>query len=332
LPTICHLSFVICHFRVGRLLAAYPELAYYVHHLNPFLIRFNGPFGIHWYGLAYLCGFIAAFYLLKWLARKGYGPLTEERVTDFTFYAALFGVLVGGRLGYVIFYRPQMLTTDPLGIFRVWDGGMASHGGILGLLIFSWVYARRHNISWTGIGDNLVAVAPVGLFFGRLANFVNGELWGHPTSVPWAVQFPTELVDSPDLAQTAIERCSALDPNLDSVNAIIESARSSPQVREILSHILTPRHPSQLYEALLEGVLLFLCLITIRLKFRKPNGLTTGCFFLLYPTMRIIGELFRVPDAPLTGPFTRGQFLSLFMYLVALAFFWLAWKNAERNQ
>jgi phosphatidylglycerol---prolipoprotein diacylglyceryl transferase len=306
-------------------------LAYYVHHLNPFLTRFNDQFGIRWYGVAYLCGFIAAFYLLKWLARKGYGSLAEGQVADFTFYAALFGVLVGGRLGYVIFYRPQMFTTDPLGILRVWDGGMASHGGILGLLIFSWIYARRHKISWTGIGDNLVAVAPLGILFGRLANFINGELWGHPTSVPWAVQFPTELLDNADQAQAAIDQCSRLNPNLDSAGAIIEAARSNPQVREILSHILTPRHPSQLYEAFLEGVLMFVCLITIRLRFRKPDGLTTGSFFLLYPIMRIIGELFRVPDAPLTGPFTRGQFLSLFMFIVAFAFFWHAWKTHRKE-
>jgi phosphatidylglycerol---prolipoprotein diacylglyceryl transferase len=306
-------------------------LAYYVHHLNPFLIRFNDQFGIRWYGVAYLCGFVAAFYLLKWLARKGYGSLAEGQVPDFTFYAALFGVLVGGRLGYVIFYRPEMLIADPLGILRVWDGGMASHGGILGLLIFSWVYARRHQISWTGIGDNLVAVAPLGLLFGRIANFVNGELWGHPTHVPWAVQFPSELLDNANQAQAAIDQCSALNPNLDPVAAIIDAARTNPQVREILSHILTPRHPSQLYEASLEGVLLFVCLITVRLRFRKPDGLTTGCFFLLYPIMRIIGEIFRVPDAPLTGPFTRGQFLSLFMFLIAFLFFWHAWRM-HRNE
>jgi phosphatidylglycerol:prolipoprotein diacylglycerol transferase len=219
------------------------------------------------------------------------------------------------------------MLTDPISILRVTDGGMASHGGIIGLLIFSWIYARRHKISWTGIGDNLVAVAPIGLLFGRIANFINGELWGHPTNVPWAVQFPSELLDYPDKAQAAIDQCSALSPNLDSVNAIIDAARTNPQVREILSHILTPRHPSQLYEALLEGLLLFFCLITIRLRFRKPEGLTTACFFLLYPIMRIIGETFRVPDAPLTGPFTRGQFLSLFMFLIALGFFWRVWKT-----
>ena len=296
--------------------------AFYVHHLSPFLIQFNEQVGIRWYGLAYIAGFIGAFYLMKWLAQNGYGSLRENQVADFVFYAALFGVLIGGRLGYVLFYRPSILTEDPLGIFRVWDGGMASHGGILGLIIFSGIYAHRHRISWTGIGDNLVAVAPIGLFFGRVANFINGELYGRPTSAPWAIQFPAELLDHPSEASLVIEQTTKIDPNLSTVPEIIVAARHSPQVREILASVLTPRHPSQLYEALLEGVVLFTLLILIRLKFKKPDGVTTGCFFLLYPLMRIVGEFFREPDAPLTGPFTRGQFLSLFMFVIGILFLW----------
>src|SRR5579864_2232751 len=195
-------------------------LAYYVHHLDPFILRLSGDIGIRWYGTAYLAGFVAAFFLLKWLARKGYGPLAESQVADFIFFAAVFGVLIGGRLGYVLFYRPQMIF-HPLEIFQVWDGGMASHGGILGLVIFSFIYARRHHISWTGIGDNVVAVAPLGLMFGRLANFINGELYGRPTTVPWAMQFPSELLDSPNLAASAVRQCLPIDPALDSARAII---------------------------------------------------------------------------------------------------------------
>jgi phosphatidylglycerol---prolipoprotein diacylglyceryl transferase len=304
--------------------------AFYVHHLSPFLIQFSDQIGIRWYGLAYVAGFLAAFYLMKWLARNGYGSLRENQVGDFVFYAALFGVLVGGRIGYVLFYRPNMLTEDPLGIFRVWDGGMASHGGILGLIIFSAIYARRHQISWTGIGDNLVTAAPIGIFFGRLANFINGELYGRITNVPWAMQFPAELLDHPNEAAQAIEQTTKISPALNNVPDIIVTARHSEAVRHILAGILTPRHPSQLYEAFLEGILLFSLLLFIRLKFRKPDGLTTGCFFILYPTMRIIGEFFREPDAPLTGPFTRGQFLSLFMFLVGLAFLWVALRRNGR--
>ena len=304
--------------------------AFYVHHLSPFLIQFSDQIGIRWYGLAYIAGFLAAFYLMKWLARNGYGSLRENQVGDFVFYAALFGVLVGGRIGYVLFYRPNMLTEDPLGIFRVWDGGMASHGGILGLVIFSAIYARRHRISWTGIGDNLVTAAPIGIFFGRLANFINGELYGRITNVPWAMQFPAELLDHPNEAAQAIEQTTSINPALNNVPDIIVAARHSEAVRRILAGILTPRHPSQLYEAFLEGILLFSLLLFIRLKFRKPDGLTTGCFFILYPTMRIVGEFFREPDTPLTGPFTRGQFLSLFMFLVGLAFLWVALRRNGR--
>jgi phosphatidylglycerol:prolipoprotein diacylglycerol transferase len=306
--------------RDGTLTTLFLFVGFYVHHLSPFLIQFNEQFGIRWYGLAYIAGFVGAFYLMKWLARRGYGSLRENQVGDFVFYSALFGVLIGGRLGYVLFYRPSMLIEDPLGIFRVWDGGMASHGGILGLIIFSGIYARRHRISWTGIGDNLVAAAPIGLFFGRMANFVNGELYGRITSVPWAMQFPAELLDHPDEATLAIQQTTKINPNLNNVPAIIEAARHNAQVREILAKILTPRHPSQLYEAFLEGILLFVLLILIRLKFKKPDGVTTGWFFILYPVMRIIGEFFREPDAPLTGPFTRGQFLSLFMFIVGALF------------
>jgi phosphatidylglycerol:prolipoprotein diacylglycerol transferase len=306
--------------------------AFYVHHLSPFLLQFNEQVGIRWYGLAYIAGFIGAFYLMKWLARKGYGPLRENQVADFVFYAALFGVLVGGRLGYVLFYRPSMLTEDPLGIFRVWDGGMASHGGILGLIIFSLIYARRHRISWAGIGDNLVAVAPIGLFFGRIANFINGELYGRITTVPWAIQFPAELNDHADEATLVIQQTTKIDPALDTVQKIIAAARNSAEVRQILAGVLTPRHPSQLYEAFLEGILLFILLIWIRLKFKKPDGVTTGCFFLLYPVMRIVAEFFREPDAALTGPFTRGQFLSLFMFVVGAAFLWNARRQYVANR
>ncbi|MBV9130016.1 MAG: prolipoprotein diacylglyceryl transferase [Verrucomicrobia bacterium] len=306
--------------------------AFYVHHLSPFLIQFNDQLGIRWYGLAYIAGFIAAFYLMKWLARNGYGSLREDQVGDFVFYAALFGVLIGGRLGYVLFYRPSMLSEDPLGIFRVWDGGMASHGGIIGLIIFSAIYARRHHISWTGIGDNLVAVAPIGLFCGRIANFVNGELYGRTTTVPWAIQFPAELLDRPKEAALAIEQASKIDASLNNVPTIIAAARHSVQVREILAGVLTPRHPSQLYEAFLEGALLFALLIFIRLKFKKPDGVATGCFFLFYPIMRIIGEAFREPDAPLTGPFTRGQFLSLFMFIAGIGFLWSTRRKYVANR
>jgi phosphatidylglycerol---prolipoprotein diacylglyceryl transferase len=210
---------------------------------------------------------------------------------------------------------------------------MASHGGILGVVIFSGIYARRHRISWSGVGDNLVTAAPIGLFFGRLANFINGELYGRITTVPWAMQFPGELLDHPQEAAQVIEQTTKIDPALNNVPDIVVAARHSEQIRQILAGILTPRHPSQLYEASLEGLLLFSLLLFIRLRFKRPNGVATGCFFILYPIMRIIGEFFREPDAPLTGALTRGQFLSLFMFLVGIAFLWVAFRrnNPEKQ-
>ena len=129
------------------------------------------------------------------LAKRGYTQICAvEQVADFITWVALFGVMLGGRLGYVLFYRPEMLR-DPLSILRVWEGGMSSHGGMIGLSFSLFYYARRHKISWTNLGDNLVVVAPIGLFFGRCANFINGELYGRVTNVPWAMQFPKELLD-----------------------------------------------------------------------------------------------------------------------------------------
>jgi len=206
---------------------------------------------------------------------------------------------------------------EPLRFFRVWEGGMASHGGILGIVIFTFWYARRHKISWMGIGDNLVVAAPLGIFFGRCANFINGELFGRPTTVPWAMQFPKELFDAPALAQRAVDACSALDPAFATPDAIVEAAQTSAPVRAVLAEILTPRHPSQLYEAGMEGLLLFVLLWFIRTRTRVAEGVTTGAFFVLYALLRILGEQFREPDVGIafTLGLTRGQFLSLFMIL-----------------
>ena len=291
-------------------------LGFYLHHLSPFLFEIRPGFGLRWYGLAYVMAFLCGYRLYKWLSEKGYSELPPEEVSDFITWAALFGVLLGGRLGYVLFYRLSDYLQSPLDIFKVWDGGMASHGGILGLVFFTLYYARKHKLSWLGIGDNLCVVAPIGIFFGRFANFINGELYGHVTRVAWAVQFPKELYDeeNQDLALQA-ERQLGMP-----IESIIAQAKTSPHIREVLSQILHPRHPSQIYEALLEGAVLFGALWILRTQFRTPRGVITGAFFIFYALLRIIGELFRVPDAPMAGPFTRGQFLSLFMFLIGAAF------------
>jgi phosphatidylglycerol:prolipoprotein diacylglycerol transferase len=210
---------------------------------------------------------------------------------------------------------------EPMSILRVWEGGMSSHGGMLGLLAFTFFYAWRHKISWINLGDNLVVTAPIGLFFGRCANFINGELYGRATNVSWAVQFPKELTENIGEAERAIAACRQIDPTLNSSDAIVAAVRHEPQVKETLRGILTPRHPSQLYEAFFEGIILFAILWFVRTRMRPPNGVLTGLFFICYAILRIAVENFREPDAALIAGFTRGQFFSFFLIGIGLAYF-----------
>jgi phosphatidylglycerol---prolipoprotein diacylglyceryl transferase len=293
--------------------------AYYVHDLDPLIFRVYDNVGPRWYGLAYVLAFICGYLVYRKLAQRGFADLAVAKVSDFITGAALFGVIVGGRLGYVLFYKPEMLR-EPLSIFRVWEGGMSSHGGMLGLLAFTFYYAWRHKISWTNLGDNLVVTAPIGLFFGRCANFINGELYGRATDVSWAMQFPKELTENMSEAQRAIAACTQIDPSLTSSDAIVAAARHQPQVKEALRSILTPRHPSQIYEAFFEGILLFAILWFVRTRMRQPNGVLTGLFFICYAIFRIVVENFREPDAGLIAGFTRGQFFSFFLIAIGLAF------------
>jgi len=294
-------------------------LAYYVHDLNPLIFRLWDNVGPRWYGLAYVLAFVCSYALFRFLAKRGYADLPVAKVGDFITGAALFGVIVGGRLGYALFYKPEMLRA-PLSILRVWEGGMSSHGGMLGLLAFTFYYAWRHKISWTNLGDNLVVTAPIGLFFGRCANFINGELYGRATNVSWAMQFPKELTENIGEAERAISACRQINPSLTSSDAIVAAVRSQPEVKEILRGILTPRHPSQLYEAFFEGIVLFAVLWFVRTRMRQPNGVLTGLFFICYAIFRIMVENFREPDATLIGGFTRGQFFSFFLIAIGLAF------------
>lgn len=295
--------------------------AYYLHDLDPYLFHVWGSFGPRWYGLAYVSAFACGYWLLRALAQRGYTQLRVEQVADFITWAALFGVMLGGRLGYVLFYHPEMLR-DPLSVVRVWEGGMSSHGGMIGLIIFTYWYAWRHKISWTNLGDNLVVVAPIGLFFGRIANFINGELYGRVTHVPWAMLFPKELLESRNAeeAERVLDAVQKVNPSLRNIDEILSELHSRPQLREVLRPILTPRHPSQLYEALLEGVLLFTILWLVRTRTREPDGVLTGLFFVCYAVFRIVVEYFREPDASLIAGFTRGQFFSFFLIVIGLAF------------
>jgi phosphatidylglycerol:prolipoprotein diacylglycerol transferase len=170
------------------------------------------------------------------------------------------------------------------------------------------------------VGDNIVVAAPVGLFLGRCANFINGELYGRPATVPWAVYFPKELYASdPERVREVLMRASEANPQWGTLDAVLENA-GRPELRGILEANLSPRHPSQIYEGFLEGALLFSFLWILRTRFRLPDGVLTGVFFIAYAVLRIVGEFFREPDAPLTGMFTRGQFLSLFLVLMGIGF------------
>lgn len=276
-------------------------LAYYLHHFDPFIVEFANGVGLRWYGLAYVLGFLLGYWLYRWLSQKRLNEVPPDQVADFITWAAIFGVMLGGRLGWILFYGWRDVLENPLNALKIWEGGMSSHGGILGLVLFTFYYARRHRIPWTSIGDSLVVVAPIGIFLVRCANFINGELWGKPTTVPWAVQFPTEL--------PASDRPS------------LQAIQNDPAVQEWLREVLPPRHPSQIYEALLEGVLLFLVLWILRTRFRVPRGVITGVFFILYAALRIVGEMFREPDpAWAVGQLSAGQFLSLFLFLIGGAF------------
>jgi phosphatidylglycerol:prolipoprotein diacylglycerol transferase len=258
----------------------------------------TGPFGLHpelihwkfitirWYSLGYLAGILVGWwYLLKLLDRPG-APMARRHADDMVFYATL-GIILGGRLGYVLFYSPAFYFYHPVDILKLWDGGMSFHGGMLGTTAGILYLARKHRLDWLRVHDYVACCAPFGLFFVRLANFVNGELWGRPTNVAWAVVFPT----------------------------------GGPW----------PRHPSQIYEALLEGVLLFLILFYAfwKTKARFEPGKLVGLFLLVYGLSRFFVEFYREPDHQLIAFAARthlhmGQWLSLPMivggaYLIATA-------------
>lgn len=316
--------------------------ATYVHDLNPVLLRINDAIQLRWYGLAYLAGFIGGFYLLRHLARRGLWVFKPEMTGDFIAAAALFGVFIGGRLGYALLYDQSLLVSFDAkfpcwDLLRVWKGGMASHGGILGLVIFTWFYAKKHKVTWTGLGDGLCVVAPVGLFCGRVANFINGELYGRVAhGVAWAVKFPLSLTEEPNEVQSAAwQECTRLKPelaNTESLDSLIAAARENPEISQVLGNYLPERHPSQIYEALLEGALLFAILWIVRVRFPKaPDGLLTGLFFGLYALLRIFGEHFREPDAAMIGFLTKGQFFSLFMFIFAAGFLFHAWRGWRKN-
>lgn len=282
---------------------------YYVHDLSPFLIEFGGGWGIRYYGLAYALGFLGLYFGLWWQGRLGWSRLRGEAVADFVTWM-IVGVVVGGRLFYCLFYGWETTVNDPLSIFRVWDGGMASHGGILGALFTVFLFARAKGIPFWNLADATALCTPPALLLGRSANFINGELWGRPTNVSWAVIFP----DAPTVLAASV--------------AWYETAGSL--------FVNAPRHPSQIYQALLEGALLFVVMLLMR-RYSTKDGPVALMFIGGYAVARIIGECFREPDAHIgylwtdtIGTWlTQGQLLSFFQVLLALA---LAWALAQARR
>lgn len=310
-------------------------LADYLHNLDPILFKITDSIKVHWYGMAYVAGFLSGYWCLVWLARRGIGVLEEKEMADFITYAAIFGVLLGGRLGYMLLYQREEFFNDPVSFFKLQNGGMSAHGGILGLFFYTLVYAWRKQKSWPGVGDNLVSVAPLGLLFGRLANFINGELYGvkAPEGFPLAVRFPSELREMDALSFQTIRDHIPGMPADASPEMIIEAARTNPEVAQALYPELPSRHPSQLYEAALEGVVLFIILFAVRVKFPKaPHGMLTGLFFILYAAFRMfIEHYYRVGDGVIMGV-SRGFFYSIFMIGIGAAFLVYSTMNRKPTE
>ena len=255
--------------------------------IDPVLIQI-GPFAIRWYALAYIAGIVLGWWWCKRLLAKPPHVTTPEAFDDFVLWATL-GIVLGGRIGYVLFYRPDFYVEHPLEALKVWQGGMSFHGGMLGTALAIILFAYRHKLKLLALSDVIACGVPFGLFFGRIANFINGELWGRETDVPWGMIFPT----------------------------------GGPH----------PRHPSQLYQASLEGVVLFLVVFLIeRAGGRRRPGTVTGVFLIGYGVARSIGELFRQPDAFLgflIGGLTMGQLLSAPMIVAGIYLVVRAWRRRE---
>jgi len=286
---------------------------------DPVLIHIWGPIGIRWYALSYIAGLLLGWWYVVRLIRDkslwtaplfaGKPPITPDQVGDFVVWATL-GVIVGGRLGWDLFYGtflcsispgafchlsdgttlPAAFVSEPWRLVAAWKGGMSFHGGLIGVITALWLFTRRNKIDFARFGDLVACAAPLGLFFGRIANFINGELWGKPTDVPWAMIFP----DAPDRL---------------------------------------PRHPSQLYEAGMEGLLLFLIMLVCLRVFRlhERPGLLSAIFLTGYGTFRFIAEIFREPDTPFVGWFSLGMAFSIPMWLGALYLYWYALRPGAQS-
>jgi phosphatidylglycerol:prolipoprotein diacylglycerol transferase len=273
----------------------------YLHQIDPIALSL-GPLKIHWYGLMYLVGFAVAWWLGRSRIRAGRLPgVDEQGFGDLMFYGML-GVVLGGRLGYILFYDLKTYLEHPLQVFQVWQGGMSFHGGLLGVCAAVWWWSRKRGLHFMDTIEFVAPLVPPGLGFGRIGNFINGELWGKLTNANWGVVFPASLP----------EPYASMDPA--TLRAQFESGALNAFAR----------HPSQLYQAVLEGLVLFVVLWVFSSR-PRPRYAVGGVFVLLYGVFRFIIEFVRVPDAQLQylafGWLTMGQLLSV--PLILLGLFWL---------
>ena len=313
----------------------------YLHRLDPFAIQITETLGLRWYGLAYIAGFITAWAAIVWLGKRNIFTLPPKRVGDFMF-ACVLGVLLGGRLGYVLFYDPSLLISFSSqlpwwGALAIQDGGMASHGGIIGVCVALIIWGKKNKVSKLHLLDIAALFTTPGLFYGRIANFINGELWGKAlpaqlqNNTPWwSVTYPTEITEvwtnNPEQYYTQLE---ALEPLRAQVvggdqfyqTIVMEAYAGNQQVIETIQPLLTAWYPSQLIQALTEGPILFFILVLIWWKPRKP-GVIGGWFALSYGVMRIGSEMYRQPDegVALFAGLSRGQLLSVGMVLFGIVF------------
>ena len=248
-----------------------------------------GPVSLRWYGTMYLIGFIAALLMANKAADRSHGLWTREQVSDLLFYGFL-GVVLGGRVGYVLFYQFDYFLSDPLYLLEIWQGGMSFHGGLLGVILAIFIFARKTKKSFLMVGDFVAPLVPIGLGMGRLGNFINAELWGRETDVAWAMVFPTDQLQ-------------------------------------------LPRHPSQLYEFALEGVVLFAILYIISRKTQRL-GLASGVFLIGYGVFRSIVEFFREPDAHLglyLSFISKGQILSIPMIVAGIFIIYIGYLIQQKT-
>lgn len=328
--------------------------AAWLHDLSPFVIRLWGEFGVRWYGLAYAAGFVIAFFVLRWMGRRGLTPIPPHRAGD-AILILVGGVMIGGRLGYVLVYDPSLLTSlssSPpwWGVLMVNKGGMASHGGMVGVAVACWIIARGFRVGngereggcpFLHVLDLTALLAPPGLFLGRLANFINGELLGRIVSMPgepapwWAVRFPQEFLGDHDCsnllpAEEASERTRAIvsivrgagyDGDFEAgYRRVLEKIQAGhADLARQLEPWISARHPSQIYQALAEGVVAGAVAWWFWRRPRVPG--TTACVFLIaYGALRIVTELYRLPDAHLhvqrVAGMSRGQWLSAGMVAI----------------